>query len=342
MSLGLWSRCPRSLTRATLLLALVGGVPAGRAAPATGGYIFTYFTKNGEDGLHLAASDDGYHWTKLNNGASYLAPKVGQSKLMRDPCVLLGPDGVFRLVWTSGWTEKGVGYASSRDLIHWSEEKEIPVMAQEPKVRNCWAPEVAYDSKRAEYIIFWSSTIPGRFPATDGTSEAAYNHRIYRTTTKDFATFTPTQLLYDPGFSVIDATFLRALGHLYIVVKDETRSPPRKYLQIARAENDDPQGPFGPLSPPFTPAGLWVEGPTALAVGDSYIVYFDAYQQKHYGAMRSRDLVHWEDVTAQLSFPDEGSNLRMRHGTAIAVTGEILATLRHPAAPAAKPAASPP
>ena len=57
-------------------------------------------------------------------------------------------------------------------------------------------------------MIFWASTIPGRFPQTAGSSEEKYNHRIYGTTTKDFVTFTPTTLFYDPGFSVIDATFL--------------------------------------------------------------------------------------------------------------------------------------
>ena len=55
------------------------------AAQAADGYLFTYFTGNGEDGLHLAASDDGYHWDKLGGGKSYLMPKVGKSRLIRDP-----------------------------------------------------------------------------------------------------------------------------------------------------------------------------------------------------------------------------------------------------------------
>src|SRR5258708_30222468 len=118
------------------------------AAESTTAYLFTYFTKNGEDGLHLAWSKDGYKWEKLNDGASYLAPKVGRSKLMLDPCVTRGPDGTFHMVWTSGWTENDIGYASTRDFINWSDEKEIPVMAHEPKVRNSWAPEITYDEKR--------------------------------------------------------------------------------------------------------------------------------------------------------------------------------------------------
>ena len=297
------------------------------AASARADYLFTYFTGNGEDGLHLAASADGYTWEKLNGGRSYLAPKVGHSKLMRDPCVVRGPDGTFHLVWTSGWNENNIGYASTRDFLVWSEEKEIPVMAHEPTVRNSWAPEIHYDEKRREFLIFWASTIPGKFRETAGASENDYNHRMYATTTKDFATFTPTKLFYDPGFSVIDATFLHADGRHYLIVKDETRNPPKKYLQIAELRGDDLHGPFGPLSPPFTPAGLWVEGPTAIKIGDAYLVYFDAYQKKRYGLMRSRDLKTWEDVSDQLSLPDEGTPVRARHGTVIAVAPEIVAKL---------------
>ena len=85
---------------------------------------------------------------------------------------------------------------------------------------------------------------------------------------------------------------------------------------------------FGALAAPFTPAGLWVEGPTALKIGDSYLVYYDAYQKKHYGALRSRDLKTWEDVTAKLELPDEGTPVRPRHGTVIEVPAPLVATLR--------------
>lgn len=318
--------------RALAFVALALGimVAPSRSAAVQGsqpavGYLFTYFTKNGEDGLHLAWSADGYRWEKLNDGKSYLTPKVGKSKLMRDPCIVRGPDGTFHLVWTSGWNENNIGYASSKDLLTWTEQKEIPVMAHEPTVRNSWAPEIHYDDKRQEFLIFWASTVPGKFLETAASSEEEYNHRMYFTTTKDFTTFAPTKLFYDPKFSVIDATLLKTDRGNYLIVKDETRHPPRKYLQIARAS--DLQGPFEALSEPFTPKGVWVEGPTAVKVGDDYIVYYDAYVTNHYGALRSHDLKTWEDVTAKMSFPDEGTPVRMRHGTVIAVPPGIISTL---------------
>ena len=74
-------------------------------------YLFAYFKNNGEDGLHLAYSRDGLKWKVLNDDRSYLAPAVGSQKLMRDPCVIQGPDGVFHMVWTTGWRGQDIGVA---------------------------------------------------------------------------------------------------------------------------------------------------------------------------------------------------------------------------------------
>lgn len=298
---------------------------ASIAAQAADNYLFAYFTENGQDGLHFARSTDGYKWDKVAGGRSFLTPVVGNSKLMRDPCIVRGPDGTFHMVWTSGWNENNIGYASSKDLVNWSPQQQVPVMAHEPGSLNAWAPEIVYDDRRGEFLIFWASTIPGRFPATDGSSEDKYNHRMYATTTRDFKTYTPTKLFYDPGFSVIDATFVNFKGKNHLLVKDETRNPPKKHLQVADAP--DLQGPFGKLGAPITPPKLWVEGPTALQIGDDVVLYYDAYITKHYGAMRSRDLVHWEDVSDKMQFPDEGTKKRMRHGTVIAVPEEVVAGL---------------
>ena len=116
---------------ALLPLALLGAcaMPPAIQRTAPDAYLFAYFIKNGEDGLHLAASTDGYRWEKLGGGASYLTPSVGKAKLMRDPCIVRGPDGVYHMVWTSGWNENGIGYASSKDLVHWTPQRELPVMA---------------------------------------------------------------------------------------------------------------------------------------------------------------------------------------------------------------------
>lgn len=55
-------------------------------------------------------------------------------------------------------------------------------------------------------MLFWSSTLTGAFPETDGMVENRKNHRIYSLRTKDFISFTRPELFYDPGYPVIDAT----------------------------------------------------------------------------------------------------------------------------------------
>ena len=284
-------------------------------------YVFAYFIGNGEDGLHLAWSRDSLAWEALGGGKSYLKPEVGESKLMRDPCILRGPDGTFHMVWTTSWEGKTIGYASSRDLVQWSEQKAVAVMAHEPETQNCWAPEVIWDGKARHFLIFWSATILGRFPETQlSGSRPNRNHRIYSTTTKDFVSFSTARLHYDSGFNVIDATMVPDGRRWLMFLKNETEKPKaEKNIRLVRAET--PDGPFSPPSPPIT-GDYWAEGPTAIKVGDFWQVYFDKYRERRYGMVRSRDLRTWEDWSDKVSFPDGA-----RHGTALAVPAKILAGL---------------
>ena len=283
-------------------------------------YLFSSFRGNGEDGLHLACSDDGLKWAALNDDKPFLKPQVG-GKLMRDPCIIRGPDGVFHMVWTTSWTDRGIGLAHSEDLIKWSKQQFVPVMKHEAKARNCWAPEITWDPAGRQYVLYWATTIPARFTETAKQGDRAWNHRMYCTTTKDFKTYTPTRLFYEPGFNVIDSTLIRHGDRYVMVLKDETRHPPAKNLRIATS--DRATGPWGKASAPFSPKGLWVEGPTCLKVGGYWHVYFDAYRKHRYGAMRTRDFKAWEDISDRLVLPKG-----IRHGTAFAVRKAVLDKLR--------------
>lgn len=277
-------------------------------------FLFSYFVGNGEDGLHYASSADGYRWEKVQDGKSFLAPRVGTNGLMRDPCLFKGPDGDYHLVWTTGWGMKGVGYARSKDLVHWSGQQYIPVMEHEPTARNCWAPEITFDPENNEYMIYWATTIPNHFPETNASSEDNYNHRIYYVTTKDFTHFSETKLLYDQGFNVIDASIYKVTDGYMMLLKDETLFPPQKNLRIASSKHLT--GPYSLPSPPIT-GDYWAEGPTAIKKGNSWIVYFDKYKEGKYGAIQSHDLKKWTDISSEVSFP-EG----VRHGTVIKITGK--------------------
>ncbi len=282
-------------------------------------YLYSYFKGNGEDGLHLAYSRDGLRFTALNNDRSFLTPVVGISKLMRDPCIIRTPDGIFHMVWTAGWTERGIGYAYSRDLINWSDQKYLMVMEKEPTARNCWAPEILYDKKKKEFLIFWSTTIPGRFPETEKSGDSGYNHRIYSVTTKDFEAFSETTLFYDRGFNVIDATIIRSKRKFVMFVKDETRTPPEKNIRVTSSKSL--YGPYSNPSPPIT-GNYWAEGPSAIRIGKIWHLYFDKYIEKKMGVVISKDLNRWEDISDLVAFPDG-----VRHGTVFTVDETILEKL---------------
>lgn len=277
-------------------------------------YMFSYFRNNGQDGLHLAYSFDGYRFIALNNDSSFLRPVVSKDKLMRDPCIIRGTDNLFHMVWTVSWNAKGIGYASSPDLVHWSEQRYIPVMEHEDSARNSWAPEITYDSSGKRYIIYWASTIAGKFPA-DPSVENGYNHRMYYTATEDFKTFSPTALLYDHGFNVIDATIVPDGKRYIMFLKDETRTPaPQKNIRVAYSTQA--AGGYSSPSKPIT-GNYWAEGPTAARIGNEWMVYFDKYRDHTYGAVRSADLVNWTDVSDLIRFPAGA-----RHGTVFTITRE--------------------
>jgi hypothetical protein len=246
-------------------------------------YLFSYFTSNGEDGLHLLSSRDGVQWATLNGGRSFLYPAVG-SRLMRDPSITRGPDGTFHLVWTTGWWDTGIGIAHSKNLVDWSEQTFLPVMADIPGAQNCWAPEIFFDEDNGRYLIFW---------ATTRVREPDTAHRIYYVETRDFRTYTPAKILYDGGFSVIDAFVVKAApGRFVMVMKDETALPaPKKHLRVAEASRAD--GPYGPASTPISVD--WVEGPS--------------------------DLKQWT-LVKDVNFPKG-----VRHGTTFEVPADVLARL---------------
>ena len=305
-----------------LLLPLFDGVPVPSAWAAEKSkevYVMSYFVGNGEDGLHLCWSEDALNWKTLKDGKSFMTPTVGQHKLVRDPSIVRGPDGTFHMVWTISWTQPGIGYASSKDLIHWSEQKMIPVMENEPTTRNCWAPELFLDEPSGTYYIFWSSTVPGKFDGPG--SESDYNHRQYYVTTKDFETFSPTKLFFDPGHNVIDGFLAKNGEHYLLFYKDETLKPePKKSIHLAIGER--PSGPFKPQGE--IGHTNWIEGPSAVKIGDFWYVFYDCYRARHYGAVRSKDLKSWENMTEKISFPKG-----VRHGTIFAVEPEIVRRLQN-------------
>jgi hypothetical protein len=188
-------------------------------------------------------------------------------------------------------------------------------MQHEPTTVNVWAPELFYDDESDQFLVIWASTVPFRFPK--GQEDENNNHRMYYVTTKDFKTFSEAKLFLDPGFSVIDCVIVkRAKNDYVLVLKDNTR--PNRNIKVAFAGN--PLGPYSKASEPFSP--LFTEGPTVAKVKDDYIIYYDQYREKIYGAMKTKDFKTFTDVTKEVSLP-QGH----KHGTVFSIQASKLKKL---------------
>ncbi len=281
-------------------------------------YLLSYFVDNGQDGVYLATSDDGYRFKPmLEPNVPIMKSELGGDGLTRDPCIMYGPDHQWHMVWTTGWWEHTFGHAHSKDLVHWTQQV-VPGMVDIPDALNAWAPELNYDPVSQKFILFWSSTVKGRFTATArtdgdlGPEGEALNHRFFFTTTTDFKTFSPSRLLWDPGFNCIDATMRRTHAGWLLFGKNETRAPrPAKNLFFATAPS--PYGPFHMVDPKIT-GDYWAEGPTVIRVDGKTRVYFDRYTEDKWGAVESADLKTWTDVSDKLQMV-RGA----RHGTIVVV-----------------------
>lgn len=288
-------------------------------------YLFTSFHEPADAGLRMLYSYDGKHWTDFDT--VFLRPTVGADKIMRDPSMIQGPDGVFHLVWTTEWRGgNGFGHASSRDLLHWENIGYMAVMMFDPfeskvepvksNVVNVWAPEIFYDDEKQEYIIVWASCLPGKFEK--GVEDENNNHRLYFTTTKNFKDYTETKLFLDPKFSVIDAVIVKRKKDDYVLVlKDNTR--PERNIKVAFGTT--PLGPWTNISKPFS--DNFTEGPSVVKLKDEWLIYYDSYRKKIYEAVATKDFLTFENVTASVKIP-EGH----KHGTIVPVKKKVIKKLK--------------
>jgi len=279
-------------------------------------WLFVSFKDPGDGGIWFSLSKDGLKWTPANNDQPLLIPDLSKGK-MRDPFICRGIKNDFHLLWTSGTGR--IGHAVSSDLVNWSEHQLIPILPDDKRILNTWAPEMIFDQEKSEWVIFWSSTIKGDFPKTDGQVENEKNHRIYSMTTKDWKTFSNPKLFFDPGYPVIDATIFQDKENYLMVFKDERRWPMQKQLRTAQSKSI--YGPWLEISEPITEN--WTEGPSLITLDGSFVIFFDAYKEdKRMGAIRSQDFRNWEKVSEDLEFPE-----RYKHGSFLKISQKEAAKL---------------
>ena len=99
-------------------------------------FLLPYFLGNGETGVYFAYSYDGLKFDWMHDGKVVVpAPPWGDESLTRDPSIVYR-DGTFHMIWTTSWNSRSIGYASSKDLVHWSKPSKIKIWGDFTEVRN--------------------------------------------------------------------------------------------------------------------------------------------------------------------------------------------------------------
>lgn len=278
-------------------------------------YAMSYFRTEAE-ALHLAVSDDGLTWDALNGNRPVWESPVGANSV-RDPSLIQDANGQFHLFATNGWRADSILHAVSEDLLTWTDARLVPVMAGVENVQNCWAPECFFDADAQVYRVLWSSSV------TEPNGPVDWNHRIWSAATTDFQTFSPAQLFFDPGHSVIDATVVRHGDGYLMAYKDERgeNAATTQFKAIKVCVADNALGPWRETSEFLTPP--LSEGPALFCRAGGWTMLFDLFIADKFGALHSGDGRVWTDISSEVHFPPGP-----RHASVLEVSDDVGAALR--------------
>lgn len=200
----------------------------------SGAYLFAYFrndakSTNGEN-IFYAVSKDGYNYESLNGGVPVASASQGTGH-SRDPYIMKAQDGAEYKYYmvatdantTNNYNNTGLHTWGSNDLIHW-DELANPQFAtnkgggSKTITNMCWAPEAIWDPVAGKYMVYFSSN--------EADSAANESSKIWYSYTSDFKNFDEKQLLFDPGYGVIDADITPYKNGYVMMYKKEASSDP--------------------------------------------------------------------------------------------------------------------
>ena len=198
----------------------------------SGAYLFAYFrndakSTNGEN-IFYAVSKDGYNYESLNGGVPVANASQGTGH-SRDPYIMKAQDGAEYKYYmvatdantTNNYNNTGLHTWGSNDLISW-DELANPQFATDKgggskTITNmCWAPEAIWDPVAGKYMVYFSSN--------EADSAANESSKIWYSYTSDFKNFDEKQLLFDPGYGVIDADITPYKNGYVMMYKKEASS----------------------------------------------------------------------------------------------------------------------
>lgn len=284
-------------------------------------YLFVYFVGNGpgQEQIHYAISTDGFNYKALNDNRPVIDSElVSQSGGLRDPHILRRADdkGFYMVatdeyVPTMAWNNHAMVLMKSDDLIYWHwSVVDIPRMfpKQFGDVNRVWAPQTIYDKAAGRYMVYFSMK-KGNGPDT----------LYYAYANRDFtALATVPQPLYQPPAdsntrACIDADIIETNGKFYLFHKAEDGEPGIKLAvsdHLTQGYVQQRKGRVDCANAPVEGAGIF-----KLNGADEWILMYDLYTQGKYQFTRSKDLLHFEPIDAQISM-----DFHPRHGTVMPIT----------------------
>ena len=286
-------------------------------------YLMVHFIGEQPDGeqIYFSLSQDGLHWHDLNRGLPVLHSTIGE-KGVRDPFLIRAVDsGKFYIIATDLRIASGKGWSAavnegsrdiviweSDDLVSWSDPWTVTVGTSDA---GCvWAPEVIYDEVAGDFLVFWASAT-----WDSGTNER--KQKIYSAHTRDFRTFTSSELYIERDNHIIDTTIIAHEGIYYRYSKNETT----KNILVEQSNSLDRDS-FVPVDAPVLEALEGVEGPQIFKLNDRqewYLIVDQFAEHKGYLPLITSDLSSGDfRVLSDTEF-DMGQTQK-RHGSVIPIT----------------------
>ena len=228
---------------AILILNLVYQINTQNYVKGDYGYLYAHMSDNGEYTAY-AISRDGYNYEDIIDGKAIMDPEEhariegGQ----RDAYITRSYDGTGYVMVntdmcvrkTGKWTNFGIDLLKSDDLIHWTsvtfDFRKGPQIFIDPNspsvyenfanVIRVWAPQIFWDpnyewpnKEKGGYFVYYSMWNP---------SEESYDRMYYSYADKSFTQLTQPKLLFDWGYSTIDADInLLDDGLYHMMIKKE-------------------------------------------------------------------------------------------------------------------------
>lgn len=280
----------------------------------SGAYLFAYFrndakSTNGEN-IFYAVSKDGYNYESLNGGVPVASASQGTGH-SRDPYIMKAQDGAEYKYYmvatdantTNNYNNTGLHTWGSNDLIHW-DELANPQFATDKgggskTITNmCWAPEAIWDPVAGKYMVY--------FATNEADSAANESAKIYYSYTTDFRTFSEKQVLFDPGYGVIDAD-ITPYGNGYVMMykKEASSDPGAKKVWYTFKTGKSPSNSDGEYDTAnakvFESATNTVaEGPQVFPISgtSSYGVLVDYFSSGGFGFSYTSDFESYSKISA--------------------------------------------